>query len=197
MYWLGPNNDTAEQFADEGGFTLVEGLVVLLIMGITVLIAIPNLQRVRIKTETTQAIYRIAGYVDLARSEALKRHSVCCWKKGCKLVGAVHVEHDEFAALVLELFVESVDGRRRVHRSVDPREKGEDRRKVGKAAGSARFFYLALQHLCDFICLLRRIFRERIIFKGVVLRLDGKLLELLKVGQKAQELVRVRNEGEG
>jgi Tfp pilus assembly protein FimT len=57
------------------GFTLVEALVMLAIVAMAALVAIPNLQRVMIKTQTTQAIAGLAGAFDLARSEALRRHS--------------------------------------------------------------------------------------------------------------------------
>ncbi len=57
------------------GFTLVEALVMLLIVAMAAVVAIPNLQRVLIKTQTTQAIAGLAGAFDLARSEALRRHS--------------------------------------------------------------------------------------------------------------------------
>lgn len=57
------------------GFTLVEALVMLAIIGIAAAFAIPNLHRAKIKTETTQAIFGVAGLLDLARSEAVRRHS--------------------------------------------------------------------------------------------------------------------------
>ena len=75
MYWQIPNRNSSPQGSNQQGFTLVEGLVVILIIGLAATVAIPNLQRVKIKTETQQAVYQVAGYVDLARSEALRRHS--------------------------------------------------------------------------------------------------------------------------
>ncbi len=74
MYWQRPTPDRSGHHSFQQGFTLIEGLVVALIIGIAAAIAIPNLQRVRIKTETQAAVYKIAGHVDLARSEAIKRH---------------------------------------------------------------------------------------------------------------------------
>jgi type IV fimbrial biogenesis protein FimT len=61
--------------AAQRGFTLVEGLVVLVLIGLAVVIAVPNLQRVRVQARTTSSLRDIERATGLARTEALKRHS--------------------------------------------------------------------------------------------------------------------------
>ena len=76
MHWQRSTRDRSQHhWRHQQGFSLIEGLIVLLVIGIAAAFAIPNLQRVKIKTETQEGVYRVAGYIDVARSEALKRHT--------------------------------------------------------------------------------------------------------------------------
>ena len=59
----------------ERGFTLVEGLVVLVILGLAAVIGVPNLMRSLQKSETTQALRIFSNVLDQARGEALSRHT--------------------------------------------------------------------------------------------------------------------------
>jgi len=57
------------------GFTLVELLVVLVLVGIVLLVAIPNLRRVQIKAQVSRALRNVDNVFLRARGEAVKRHS--------------------------------------------------------------------------------------------------------------------------
>ena len=59
----------------ERGFSLTEILVVLVLLGFTALVSIPNFMRMRVTYNDSAALREIAGTHDRARLEALKRHS--------------------------------------------------------------------------------------------------------------------------
>lgn len=61
--------------AGEEGFTLVELLVVLAVLGLALAFVIPNIQRARVKSGTSLALRTLEGVLINARSEALRRHS--------------------------------------------------------------------------------------------------------------------------
>jgi prepilin-type N-terminal cleavage/methylation domain-containing protein len=60
---------------DRNGFSLIEIVIVIAVIGLTALVAIPNLQRERVKARGKSAMLQVIGMVELARGEALKRHS--------------------------------------------------------------------------------------------------------------------------
>ena len=62
----------------ERGFTLIEIMVVLLIVALAVLIALPNMRRVTVRSGATSALNSVVGPFNLARAEAVKRHSPIC-----------------------------------------------------------------------------------------------------------------------
>ena len=64
-----------DQHSSDRGYTLVELVVVVALIGLTLLIAIPNLQRERVKARANMALRQVLGMVELARGESLKRHS--------------------------------------------------------------------------------------------------------------------------
>lgn len=59
---------------DEGGFTLTEILVVLALVGIILVISIPNLHSQRVKYRTQSALLELQQIHTEARFEALRRH---------------------------------------------------------------------------------------------------------------------------
>lgn len=59
----------------ERGFSLTEILVVVVIIGFTALVSIPNFMRMRVVYNNQAALREVAGTHERARLEALKRHS--------------------------------------------------------------------------------------------------------------------------
>lgn len=59
----------------ERGFSLTEILVVVVIIGFTALVSIPNFMRMRVVYNDLAALREVAGVHERARLEALKRHS--------------------------------------------------------------------------------------------------------------------------
>jgi len=59
----------------ERGFTLVEILLVIVLLGIALLIAVPTLHRLQVKSQTSRAVRGADTVFLLARGAALKRHS--------------------------------------------------------------------------------------------------------------------------
>ncbi len=69
------SGDISSSGTTQRGFTLVEGLVVLVLIGLAVVIAVPNLQRVRVQARTESATRELLRAVGIARNEALKSHT--------------------------------------------------------------------------------------------------------------------------
>jgi len=57
------------------GYTVIETLVVLMLLGVVLLVGIPNLRRAQVASASRQALRSVTTLLDLARSEAVKRHS--------------------------------------------------------------------------------------------------------------------------
>jgi len=70
-----PGSRWSSRLSRERGFTLIEAIVVVVIVGLTVVIALPNLQRAKIRSRTAGAVRIVSNLLDRTRSEALKRRS--------------------------------------------------------------------------------------------------------------------------
>ncbi len=61
--------------AASGGFSLVEALVALVVVGLLAAVGIPGVQRLRVVYGSSSAVRELADVHERARSEALRRHS--------------------------------------------------------------------------------------------------------------------------
>ncbi len=57
------------------GFTLIEAMVAIAVLGILLVVALPGMQKVMAKQRMRSASYDVMSDITLARSEALKRNS--------------------------------------------------------------------------------------------------------------------------
>ena len=70
-----PEELSARTRRKQTGFTLLEAVLVLAIVGLTALVALPMLHRTKVKSGSNQALRAVNSLLDQARAEALKRHS--------------------------------------------------------------------------------------------------------------------------